>query len=371
MYKKERMKVCHVTSVHRTEDPRIFHKQCVSLAKEDYDVFLVSHGESYTKNGVNIIGVGKKPATRYQRFIESGKKVYEVAKEIDADIYHLHDPELLPYALKLKKRGAKVIFDSHEDYMSTLTQKKYIPNWAKPIVTKVFKSYEKHVIKNIDGAVTCYHWTQARYSELNKNTKMILNYPIVDNDKLEPHNSDSRKISFAGGIWDQWQHHNIIKAIENIDNVGYELAGKFLDGYEEQLAHLKGWSKVNYHGMLPFEEVKQVYLDSAIGMCLLDYIAQTKGNVGNLSNTKFFEIMQMGLPIICTDFILWKEIIDEEKCGIYVNPNNVDEIEEAINYLLDNPKEALAMGVNGHKAILKKYNWAIEEKKLFELYETL
>src|SRR5699024_6733247 len=119
-------------------------------------------------------------------------------------------------------------------------------------------SYEKHVIKNIDGAVTCYHWTQDRYSQLNKNSKMILNYPILVDDQLEPHKSDSRKISFAGGIWDQWLHHNIIKAIEDIDNVEYELAGKFLDGYEDKLNHLKGWNKVNYHGMLPFEEVKQI-----------------------------------------------------------------------------------------------------------------
>lgn len=371
MKEKQKLKVCHVTSVHRTEDPRIFHKQCVSLVKEGYEVFLVSHGESYKKSGVNIIGVGDKPTSRYQRFVESGKKVYEAAKKVEADIYHLHDPELLPYALKLRKSGAKVIFDSHEDYVSTITQKKYIPKWAKVIVSNLFKSYEKHVIKNIDGAISCYHWTQDRYSLLNNNTKMILNYPIVDSDKLEPHNSDSRKISFAGGIWDQWMHHNIIKAIENIDDVQYELAGKFLDGYEEQLIQLSGWRKVNYLGMLPFEEVKQVYMDSAIGICLLDYVPQTKGNIGNLSNTKFFEIMQMGLPIICTDFVLWKEIIDEEKCGIYVNPNNSNEIEEAINYLLNNPEEAIEMGINGHKAILDKYNWSIEEEKLFELYSAI
>lgn len=81
--------------------------------------------------------------------------------------------------------------------------------------------------------------------------------------------------------------------------------------------------------------------------------------------------MQMGLPLVCTDFDLWREIIDEEKCGIYVNPHSVDEISDAIKYLLDNPDVAEEMGRNGQKAVTYKYNWGMEEKKLFSLYESI
>src|SRR5699024_4873856 len=134
-------RVCHLTSVHRAEDPRIFHKECTSLVKKGYEVYLVAHGESYIKNKVNIIGVGKKPTSRYKRFIESSQKVYKAAKALQADIYHLHDPELLPYALKLKKTGAKVIFDSHEDYISTITEKDYLPSFTRNLIAKIFKRY--------------------------------------------------------------------------------------------------------------------------------------------------------------------------------------------------------------------------------------
>ena len=107
------IKVCHMTSAHEEEDIRIFRKECVSLAEAGYDVYLVERGESYEKNGVHIVGVGEIPAGRLKRMTQGAKKVYAAAKALDADIYHFHDPELLPYGLKLKKAGKKVIFDSH------------------------------------------------------------------------------------------------------------------------------------------------------------------------------------------------------------------------------------------------------------------
>ena len=100
-------KVCHMTSAHGVEDIRIFHKECVSLAKAGYDVYLVERGESYEKDGVHIVGVGEILKSRRKRMTEGAKKVYEAARAVDADIYHLHDPELLPYGLKLKKQGRR------------------------------------------------------------------------------------------------------------------------------------------------------------------------------------------------------------------------------------------------------------------------
>ena len=108
-------KVCHLTSAHGKEDDRIFLKECISLAQNGYDVYLVERGNTYDKNGVHIIGLGKIPERRLKRMTEGVKRAYLKAVSINADIYHIHDPELLPIALKLKKNNKKVIFDSHED----------------------------------------------------------------------------------------------------------------------------------------------------------------------------------------------------------------------------------------------------------------
>jgi len=364
------IKVCHMTSAHKSNDTRIFHKQCVSLAKAGYTVYLVAPGESFIDSGVHVRGIGKQANSRIKRMVKTTNKVYNVAVELNADIYHLHDPELLPYALKLKRRGKKVIFDSHEDYLSTISEKKWIPRILRPIVNKIYEVYEKYIITKLDGTIVCYHWTKERFIKYCKNVKMVLNFPIVDENSSLPHiNFDNRAISFAGGISPQWCHKEILEAISSISNLTYKLAGKLGGEYGDELQNMEEWKKVHYHGVLPLDKVfTDVYGKSSIGLALLDYIPQCKGTVGNLSNTKFFEYMYMGLPLICTDFELWKKIVDEEYCGICVNPHNKSEIRDAIVYLLDNPKIAKEMGENGQRAVINKYNWNNEEKELLGFY---
>ena len=147
------LKVCHMTSAHEEEDIRIFHKECIALTEAGYDVYLVERGKSYEKSGVHIVGVGDLPTSRKKRMTEGAKRVYEKALQIDADIYHLHDPELLPYGLKLKKKGKKVIFDSHEHYRTQILNKEYLPKWCVKTISAVYGSYEDRVLEKIDGVI--------------------------------------------------------------------------------------------------------------------------------------------------------------------------------------------------------------------------
>jgi len=370
----DQIKVCHVTSAHNRYDVRIFHKECKSLAKKGFDVTLLVNDNITTEilNDIKIVSTQFKPKNRFERIVKSKKYLRSKMLEIDADIYHFHDPELLFEALWIKKKGKKAIFDSHEDYLLTIPGKNWIPSILRKHISKLFSLYEKKVIGKIDGAIVCYHWTEERYQKVNSKTSMVLNFPILDDKEYNIDNMDSRAIAFAGGISPQWCHKDIIIALNKLNNVKYELAGRMVGDYSIELQNLDGWKYVNFHGVLSFSDVKsKVYANASIGMALLDYIAQCKGTIGNLSNTKFFEYMQMGLPLICTDFKLWKEIIDEEQCGICVNPHNINEITEAINFLLDNPEKAKVMGANGQKAIKNKYNWDTEENKLFNLYNAI
>ena len=147
------IRVCHMTSVHPAEDVRIFHKECVSLAEAGYEVYLVEQGESSEKNGVHIVGVGQCSGGQLARMTSFAKKVYEAALAVDADVYHFHDPELLPYGLKLKRRGKKVIFDSHEKYTEQLKNKPYLPVWVTVPIAWCYGIYERFVLKQIDAVI--------------------------------------------------------------------------------------------------------------------------------------------------------------------------------------------------------------------------
>ena len=86
---------------------------------------------------------------------------------------------------------------------------------------------------------------------------------------------------------------------------------------------------------------------------------------------KIFDYMICGLPVIGSDYPEIRKVIKTAKCGILVNPNNVEEIANAIIYLLENPAEAKKMGIRGRRFIEREMNWEKMEKKLIKLYKRL
>lgn len=363
-------KVCHITSTHSRYDVRIFIKECASLAQNGYDVTLIVNDNETdeTNKGVRIISTKLKPKNRLERFLKSINLLFAKAIEVDADLYHLHDPDLLLLGNKLKRRRKKVIFDCHEDVPNQIIDKFWIPSLLRGIVSKVYVLYERYSLKKYDAIISVTPHIVERLSKINPNTVMITNYPIIDFDN-RVHRNPMNAICFAGGINAQWNHDKILKALENINNVKYILAGIGTKDYLDYLRTFPGWRKVDYVGRVPHEEVKNIYSKSIAGVAL-NFSNQIKIE-GTLGNTKLFEYMAAGLPVICSDYRLWREIVEKNNCGICINPNSVEEITEAIEYIMSNPKKAAEMGENGKKAVIEKYNWITQEKKLIDLYNNL
>jgi len=362
------VKVCHMTSVHRTEDLRIFQKECASLAKSGYDVYLVERGESAEKMGVHIVGTGEMPEKIFLRMTIGAKRIYKKALELDCDIYHLHDPELLPYGLMLKKKGKKVIFDSHENTVGQILEKKWLPEIVRGLVSFVYKLYLKYVCRHLDAVVCATPELSGCFEGINPKTVTITNYPVLQPLPLNVV-KDSRRICFIGGIDERWCHDKIIKALNDIADCEYVMCGQVRDNYIEKLNKLPAWKKVSYMGYLPHDEVRTILASSAVGLAVSTDHANMFGKKGTLGLVKIFEEMMAGLPVVCSDFTLWRDFVERWQCGICVDPDNVDEISCAIKYLLDNQEEARRMGENGRRAVETEFNWQSEEKKLLKLYD--
>lgn len=366
------VKVCHMTSAHNSNDVRIFYKECVSLASAQYDTYLVGRGKSREESGVHIIGLGAPPAGRLKRMTTFAKTVYNKALTLDADIYHLHDPELIPYGLKLKKQGKKVIFDSHEDTLNQMSEKTWIPAALRPLVSAVYRKYAAQAFSGFDAIVSVTPHIVDELRLINPKTYQITNYPIVSSPKMAEKKADgSISLCFTGGIGAQWSHENILAAIADMDFARYVLCGSADSGYIEKLQALPGWKMTDYLGKVPHEEAVRIQGASHVGMALLRPSNNTGKQRGTIGNTKLFEYMMSGLPIICTDFELWKEIIDKYHCGICVNPDDVEAIASAIRYLHQHPDEACEMGRNGRRAVEEEFNWQTQEGKLLELYKEI
>ena len=196
------MKVCHLTSAHPQEDIRIFHKECVSLAEAGYDTYQISCGSTYDKQGVHLIGIGEQKNGRIKRMLISSKEVYKAAVKLDADVYHFHDPELLPYGLKLKHLGKKVIFDSHEDVAAQIMDKEWIPKPVRAIVSQLYRSYETHVVKKLDAVIAATPHIANSFNGRCSKVVVINNYPKLDDIQFHdtPFSERDPIICYAGGI---------------------------------------------------------------------------------------------------------------------------------------------------------------------------
>ncbi len=223
-------KVCHITSAHNRYD--------VTLVVNDNEPDEIN-------KGVKIVSTKFKPRNRAERFLKSHKLLLAKAIEVDADIYHLHDPDLLPIGNKLNRKGKKIIFDSHEDVPNQIIDKSWIPSIMRGIISKVYSIYEKSSLKNYNAVISVTPRIIERLSKINPNTVMVTNYPIIKSDSLK-HEANSNSICFAGGITKQYYHENIILAIEHIDNVKYILAGNSSEEYLNKLRSLQGWDKVEF-----------------------------------------------------------------------------------------------------------------------------
>lgn len=371
----KKARICHMTSAHKRYDVRIFEKECRSLSNNGYDVTLIVNdsNEDEVKDNVRIISIKHEHKSRIKRILNSQKLFLRKAIDIDSDIYHFHDPELLPVGNKLRKRGKKVIFDSHENYTLQIREKHYIPKVLRGLISKVYNIYETYSVKKFDAVVfPCTFKNVNPFENRANKTVFIDNVPILE-ELYDKYNSTSikgdRTICHVGGLTYGRGITHLIRAT-NKARVKLILAGVFSPkDYFTEVKKMEEFSSVDYRGHVNRDEVAGIYEKSKIGMCNILNIGQY--NKSDNFATKVYEYMSMGLPVILSDYPYARDVLRQYKFGITVDPENIDEITKAISFLLENTEEAFRMGQEGRRAIKEKFNWRIEEKKLLELYENI
>lgn len=364
-------KIAHLTSAHQRFDTRIFLKQARSLAAAGYQVSLIvadGLGDA-EREGVSILDVGK-PKGRLDRMTGVTRQVLRRAVELDAEIYHLHDPELLPAALSLKRRGKHVIFDAHEDLPQQIMAKTYLPPIVRRPISTSTAIFERFACRKLDAVVAATPVIKEKFAAFGIRAVDINNYPLEG--ELEASTSWHEKkseVCYVGGISAARGIKEIVRAMELSNSPArLNLVGSFSEGrLKSEVEEYPGWTKINELGFLSRAEIRQVLDQSVAGLCTL---LATPNHIESRP-IKMFEYMSAGLPVIASNFPLWRDIVKGDDCGLCVDPLNPSAIAAAIDHFVNNPEIARRMGENGRRAIAEKYNWKAEEKKLLALYEEI
>ena len=365
-------RVAHLTVVHPRFDTRIFFKECRSLARSGYAVTLIvadGLGEE-EREGIRILDAGAARG-RLDRMWHVTRRVHDLAVALDAEVYHLHDPELIPVGLKLKRLGKFVLFDAHEDLPEQLLAKPYLNKPSRRLLSLFFAVYERWACRRFDGIIAATPHIRDKFAGINPRAVNVNNFPI--RDELAADTTDwlhkQPQVAYVGSIAQGRGIAEMVRAMAMVrGDVRLQLGGHLGEPeLERALANEPGWDRVDVLGLLGRAEVREVLQRVVAGLVTLP----PASNYREALPVKMFEYMSAGVPVIASHFPLWRYIIEGNACGLCVDPLNPGEIAEAINYLVDNPDQAERMGRNGRRAMVARYDWCTEEQKLLEMYAAM
>lgn len=358
--------VCIMTSVHRHDDVRIYHKEAKALREKGFDVtILCPDYEGTDENGIRFVMV-LLPKQRMRRILTASGRFYRAAKRTGAQWFHFHDPELLGAGKRLSRFG-RAIYDVHEDVPRQILNKPYLKPWFARIAARVFERREMRIAKKLYGVAAAAPVIYDRLRTVCRNTVLICNYPkLSEFEETGPQQPKQREnsVCYVGGITKIRGIFEMLEAVAGTD-VKLILAGEF-ESQElyEQAKRRAGWENVEYLGFLGREGVRRVLQCAKAGLVTLHPVPQYLTALP----VKMFEYMTAQLPVIASDFPYWNGIVDEARCGVCVDPMQPEEIRKAIAYIIRHPDTAKEMGAAGKKAVLAQYNWEKEAQKLFLLY---
>ena len=366
-----RGRVRHLTSVHPIGDNRIFYRECKSLADAGYDVALVvGHPPTAPVAGVPVIGVGQ-PRNRVDRATRIVWRVFRAALKERAQVYHLHDAELLWIGPLLKLAGRRVVYDVHEDTPKQIMNKFWIPWWAKRVLSSGTALMERLAAAMFDGIVAATPTIGERFPA--GKTAVVQNFPQLAAARDRPEvRADNQSYAFAytGGLAAVQGLREIVATAELLppDLGDAVVAGWFDDdALEREVRGSEGWKRIRFLGRVTPTEVLEAIVTARCGIVIDHPIS----NYLDSYSTKMFEYMACGVPVVCSDFPLWVRLVADADCGVTVNPMDPQAVVKAIEALCRDPEEARRLGENGRRAIRERYNWENEFAKLDDLYRRL
>jgi glycosyltransferase involved in cell wall biosynthesis len=371
--------VCHVTTVHPWFDTRIFERMCLGLVRLGYRVTLVAPVEQPRRErGVEILPTGLRGKTAR---LLGGQSLLRRLLAVDADIYHFHDPELLPWMTLFRRRsGKRVIYDVHEYYPESVVDSNYF-GWRplSRLAGLLFRVLEPALARRLDGVTGVTQPIVERFAGGRAALVTARNVLALEGlpERLEPVALPGSRTIVLGGVMDRNRlMPELIDALALLaprwpDLTLLAIGDLSTDPYGAALvaqARRRGIAdRVILRPRVPWATLQAYLARSVVGLVL--YRDRQNHRFG-LPN-RLFEFMAQGVPIVASDFPLVAQVVKEADCGILLEDDRPATIAAGIETVLRDPAAARLMGDRGRAALRERHHWGIDLAGVAALYERL
>lgn len=365
------MRIVQLTTVHRWDDVRIYHKISRTLADAGHDVHMVAPapgaGERPDPGHITMHWLppsGSRPA----RLLNAWRAVGAV-RRVRPDVVHFHDPELMPTALLLRCLGIRVVYDVHEDLPADIMQKEWISKFLRRPVSLVARLSEWCFTRLAATAIIPVTNHIARRFPPRR-TVVVQNYPLLEELQSSSGSAPGKppgSFVYIGGITRDRGGLEMIEAASQA-GVAVDLVGPVVPpAFKRELESAAEGTPATLVGSVSRTEVGTRLANARASFVLF----HPAPNHTNAQPNKLFESMSAGVPVIASDFPAWRRIVDGEQCGLLVDPLDSQAIAHAMTWLLEHHEDAEAMGRRGRQAVEQRYNWESESTRLIDLYASL
>lgn len=382
--------ICFITQGFSRQDSLIVQRQGKSLAEAGYRVsYILCDGKpKEVIYGIEMLSIDTNMGGLiyrlccthrhllkiYKYFIFSGR-IKSFLKDYDAEVFQINDFEQLPIGFFLKNHGKTVVYNLREYYPDFRSRK--LPfSFLRKISFKLIERYLTKVAKRFDGVFNCMPEMHDYIKKIMpcKHFEDVANFPVINKNfrlTFEEYSKRENVISYFGTIYHISCQDEFLDALANISNIRYLLAGIWaIPADYERIKKHPAWNKVEFINGFKREELPGIINCSIMGNVMKDF-SMTETPEGSYSIIKIFETMEAAVPVILSRVPLYEKMVEKYHCGICVNPRDPKEIKGAIEYLLNNKREAYEMGQNGRRAVLEEFSWDSQWMNYFKIIKEL
>jgi glycosyltransferase involved in cell wall biosynthesis len=349
------VRILVVTVVHHPEDSRIRHRQINAMLDAGWHV---TYAAPFTGYGLSTdsayIGLSQVDLPRAvgRRRVRAWRAARSLLKTHGSrhDLILLHDPELLA---ALPRRGLPpVVWDVHEDTAAAVTLKPWLPGPARPAA--------KWLVQRVEG------WAERRVNlilaEYAYRDRFRDEHLVVPNVNAVPESvppPDQPRAVYVGSLTRARGALDLVEVARLVAGktqgaVKLLLIGPASADVAGQLREAANEGVLDWPEFLPSDQAMRQLDGSLAGLSLL----HDEPNYRVSLPTKVVEYMAHGVPVVTTPLPLARDLVTGTGCGVVVPFSEPEAAAQAILDLWNDPDRRRRMGVAGHSAARKRFDWA-------------